>query len=78
VWRRVWPEVRPTWLALVFVSGPLIAGAIGVTLGNDRTAQILFAGTALQLFGILLVACGVRKVRKDFGAASIFTAKSGP
>ena len=67
LWDRVWPELRKTWPVFIFAGGLLLALAVGRSLGTSKVNQIFYAGTALQILGILLVAWGVREVRKDFG-----------
>jgi hypothetical protein len=76
--RRVWPEVRQTWPFFLFFFGPAVAGLLAVVAGRllNRGAvdQVRYFGTWLQLFGIVLVAQGVRELRREFHRPTVLAA----
>jgi len=75
---RVWPEVRQTWPFFLFFAGPAVAYLVAVLAGrllNRGTAdQVRYFGTWLQMFGIMLVAKGVRELRREFNRPTVFAA----
>jgi hypothetical protein len=74
--KRVWPEVRQTWPFFLFFAGPAVAYVLAVLAGHlpNRGAadQVRYFGTWLQLFGIVLVAQGLRELRREFNRPTIF------
>ena len=50
------------------------AALAGCWLNRSASDQVRYFGTWLQLFGIALVAQGVRELRRDFNRPSIFAA----
>jgi hypothetical protein len=75
---RVWPEVRQTWPSFLFFAGPAVAYLLAVLAGRllnrDAADQVRYFGTWLQLFGIVLVAQGVRERRREFNRPTVFAA----
>lgn len=75
---RVWPEVRKAQLLGLFVGGPLLAYLFAVGAGRmlnrDTADEVRYFGTWLQLFGIGLVAWGVRELRLEFNHPTVFAA----
>src|SRR5688572_26982761 len=75
---RVWPEVRQTWPFFLFFAGPVVAYLLAVLAGKllerGSVDQVRYFGTWLQLFGIVLVATGVRELRREFGRPNVFAA----
>jgi uncharacterized membrane protein HdeD (DUF308 family) len=75
---RVWPEVQQTWPFFLFFAGPAVAYLLAVLAGRqlNRGAadQVRYFGTWLQLFGIVLVAQGVRELRREFNRPTVFAA----
>jgi hypothetical protein len=75
---RVWPEARKLWPIFLFPAGLLVSYVLALLAGwllkRDAADQVRYFGTWLQLFGILLVAYGVRELRKDFNRPSMIAA----
>jgi hypothetical protein len=75
---RVWPEIRQTWPFFLFFAGPTVAYLLAVLAGRllnrDAADQVRYFGTWLQLFGIVLVAQGVRELRREFNRPTVFAA----
>lgn len=75
---RVWPEVRHTWPFFLFFAGPAVACLLAVLAGRllNRGAadQVRYFGTWLQLFGLVLVAQGMRELRREFNRPTVFAA----
>lgn len=75
---RVWPEVRQTWPFFLFFAGLgvayLLALGAGRLWGHGVADQVRYFGTWLQLFGIALVAQGVRELRRQFNRPTVFAA----
>jgi hypothetical protein len=72
------PCVRPTWPFFLFFAGPgvayLLAVLAGRLLNRDAADQVRYFGTWLQLFGIVLVAQGVRELRREFNRPTLCAA----
>jgi hypothetical protein len=67
---QVWPEARKTWPFFLFVAGPTLAYVLAILAGRlmhkGGADQVRYFGTWLQLFGIAVVAQGVRELRQEF------------
>jgi hypothetical protein len=74
-WRNLWLVITkgaaPFWIA---AGGLLVSGILGKVLGARAgvSVEILYAGTLLDFFGLLLVAQGLSETRKQFGQPSLF------
>jgi uncharacterized protein YeaO (DUF488 family) len=70
--------LRQTWPFLLFFTGPALAYLLAVGAGRlwDHGVgdQVRYFGTWLQLFGIVLVAQGVRDLRRQFRRPTVFAA----
>jgi hypothetical protein len=75
---RAGPEIRPTWPFFLFFVGPTVAYLLAVFAGRllhrGSADQVRYFGTWLQLFGIVLVAQGVRALRREFNRPTVSAA----
>ncbi|HEV8608874.1 MAG TPA: hypothetical protein VGS98_02230 [Thermoanaerobaculia bacterium] len=81
-WRALLSEIRNGWPAGLFIGGLLVASMIGWLIWwrvRPVTAadSIRYAGTLLELFGLVLVAIGLSDVRRLFGRLSILVKIQG-
>jgi hypothetical protein len=62
-------DAKSFWIA---VAG--LAASVGIAFftGSDLPSRILYAGTVLDFFGLVLVAQGLSETRKQFGKPSVF------
>ena len=75
-WMR-WLIIDP--IALWFCLAPLLTAVVFVWFctWNDGEARSRWAGTMLQLLGLVTTAIGIQQTRKQFGHPSIFTKLGG-
>jgi hypothetical protein len=70
-WRRlraVLLEAWPTWVA---IGGIALAAVLGWITSTSASGAIRYAGTVLQVFGLLTIAVGLRHMRKLFGRPTV-------
>jgi len=63
-------DASPMW---IFLGGLGFAGLVGWLCSANASAAVRYAGTALQLFGLLAVAYGLRETRKLFAAPTVMS-----
>ena len=61
-------DARPLW---IFLAGVILACVVGWLCSSDMSAAVRYAGTVLQMLGLLAVAHGLRETRKLFGAPTM-------
>lgn len=75
-WRKLWfaitIEAGPFWIATGGLIGScVLARLVAFLRGADLRVAIVYAGTLLDCFGLLLVAKGITDTRKRFGQPSL-------
>jgi hypothetical protein len=63
-------DARPMW---IFLAGVGFAGLVGWWCSANLSAAVRYAGTGLQILGLLAVANGLRETRKLFGAPTVMS-----
>jgi hypothetical protein len=71
-WEALWKALKDGWPAWLAIGGLLVAFGLGAALGKTSQTSILYAGTLLQFFGLVLVAKGLSDVRREFDRPSFF------
>lgn len=70
-WRVIAYAIRDAWPFGLLVTGIAGAALLGHLTSRDLPDTVRFAGTALQVFGLLVVALGLRSMRELFGRPSV-------
>jgi hypothetical protein len=69
-----WPVLRAVicdaWPVGLFILGLAFAGLVGWSIGKCASPAVRYAGASLEIFGVLTIAHGLRRLRKQFGPAS--------
>ena len=72
-WQALFSELKEAWPAWLFLGGIALALIVAGIFSSALTDTIRYAGTSLQLFGLLLVALGLSKMRRLFGRPPVIT-----